>query len=845
MKTKKYFCSALLMMLMSVCLFACGKDPVIELYVANSDANVYEVAPGETLQFAVNVENLDKDDVEYLIVSGAATIDKTSGLLTADVDATVGSTIKVQAKAGDTKSNEISVVVDELDTTSMELSASKSKLAIGGTVTFTARYTANSEAITEYTLNITKGAEYIDQDKLAEGKLRIKSDVTYASIVDKEIIVEAMLNSAPSVRDTVSITVVDEGNVASITALNKTIDMSKAVSSDFKLNAYAYDIDEVPVNVSGFIYAIAEEDKDLASIDENGVITPKGHGTVTVKITSFNDKETTCDVNILVPPTAISIEGLSSHIVDTKEMSYSLVDTLDMNVALSRTDGIVCTNKLKYTFEMLSTSNPAVVDARGDSVATVDADNKITFKAATAGRQVRVTISSDTSIGSASVLSTAEKKTSLVVNVNNGVNVDTVAELMAYAADANRGKDCNIVGDIYLTAEENFGYDGASQHKSLEFRGDRTINGNGYVISNARLPMVMNSGLTESGNDFLRFSPYNWQPFTVNISDLEIVGCTNVTGGYRGELTSHIASNDKALVENEDEYFIARTYRRGLNINGASYEDSIAHAKAYVNGMNLSNVKVTGFDVAIRLSHVVDGLVSNCEVGDCYSNGFESNQNIVEFNNIVLDQVGAFGIEVTPDDMKGQTTANPSGTAGANYDATPVIKMTGTIESKNYNNGASTVYFQNDAMLQLIPTIVNALVTTGVSQFDSGVQEMLVNLAKECMYKTEGSEEYMNFYMLMFVDNLPTGDFPAYNKGNTEGKFVTYESDEANGSVISLTKLLTDAATQGQTYDDYKNYKYLSLDIGPLPLNLLNEAAPSGVYVNLGQVILVNQAYEG
>ena len=823
-KSIKYLCSIVAICMLTLCFTACGKDPSIELFVSGSDEEkVYEVAPGDTLQFDVNVENLDEDTVTYLVTDGHATITQT-GLLTVDEDAIVKSTISVQAESGDVKSNKITLNVIDLKPTTIDLVTvgNRTKIAKGGNVVFDVEYNPTYSTIKDYTLSITQGGDFAELDATTK-TLTIKNTAVEEDIVGETIKVKATLNKDTSIADEFEVTVVAAGSVHSITAENKTVNTSTSATQYVAVSAYNEAGDMLSDDQD---YTYTTNKPEVATIEQaTGRIIPHGHGTAEITISTASGKTTKCNVNVIVAPEKIALNNVSSHILDGKVMSYSKVDLLDLDIEMTHTN-LTCTDKVKYEFELLDDNLETI--ASGDQVAVVK-DGGIEFK--TTGR-VLVTISSDSKIGTTNT-SKIEKTTQLTVLVNDGFNADSIADLKAYADRANDGKICNITKDINLTASDNFGVE-SSDHKysSLIMYGDRVINGNGYVISAENLPKTEATG---SGNEFLKFE-HNGRPFNVAINDLTLVGNTNVNGTLANTSESVLRVEDDDLSKVSFGF-----YRRGILVNGERaenvYNQDTPAAKNYaVTQMN--NVNVSGFDVGIRLVHVVDSILSNCEVSNCFSNGIESVQNIIEFNNMTLGQVGAFGIEISSDDMLGMLSPNPTGTAGKNYDQTSKVTMTGSIVSENLSNGVSTTYMAEN--YAAIPQIAQGLISAMVNMLPAELQPTMQSVAEDCMFNNS-TDKMMNLYLLIFVNPQ---ELPNYvEKGNTEGKFAEYGSDSSVGSAINMKDVLMGIITEGANYDDYKNYKYIILDLEGVPGEFIHEIL-TGMELNVGQVVLVNQAYE-
>lgn len=194
--------------------------------------------------------------------------------------------------------------------------------------------------------------------------------------------------------------------------------------------------------------------------------------------------------------------------------------------------------------------------------------------------------------------------------------------------------------------------------------------------------------------------------------------------------------------------------------------------------------------------------------------------------------------------MKDKETKKPAGTAGIGYNETPSLKLTGYIHSDNYNSGASTLYMQGlqgqlgMTVPQLMDGIISATINAMVTNIeDASVKENMQNkmlqVLTQCLKKqvveNEKTVDYMNFYLLIFINKAA---FTQYDGGNTEGKFANYTSN-GDDNMINVNQILTNLM-QNENYDGYKNYQYIQMDL------------PTGTAMgNIGQVVVVNQAYKG
>ena len=363
-----------------------------------------------------------------------------------------------------------------------------------------------------------------------------------------------------------------------------------------------------------------------------------------------------------------------------------------------------------------------------------------------------------------------------------------------------------------------------ASHNPRQWNALKLLNNEGEFFDKETGEKVL--AIAEKG-DF-EFAPVDTTtPFAVSIQDFELVGCGGVNAVYTGELSEYAGQP----VINTSNYDYIRTYRRGIVVSGNNYADGRAYAKS----VNITNVKASGFDVALRINHAVNAYLSDVTISNCFSNGIESNQNIITMNNMTIGQVGAFAIELTPDDMKDKDTANPTGTAGANYDQTAKCTMTGYIHCSNFNNGASTLYMQGLAaeLGMSIPSMIEGITAGTIGAIKSAIPtadtSKMMEVAYECLQNTSGE---INFYLLIFINTRD--DFAAFKEeGNTLNRFAEYASDSSMGNMISMTEVLMHVA-QDPTWTGYRDYNYIKFDL-----------ITGTTLGNIGQVIMINQAYNG
>ena len=827
---KSVLCALFLTLSLSVSICFAGCDATtLKVYQENS---ITQIARGNTLDITYEAKGLKDGDKVELKVEGDATIKQTEngGRLTANTDAEVGSEIKVWAEAGEKKSKVLKITVIDLAPTEVKLNLVSDKIKVGGgRIGFNVGLTPTYATIRNYEVNITKinNAAPTDANKnwatIEDDEFVLGADAPVGTVFE----LTASIIGHTDIAGKATITVVETAPIDEIAANDITIKTVTDANKTAEVTAY---YKNKPVETTLNMFTYSSSDENIAKVNANGTIEAKGHGVATITVSAAGtDATTEFKVYVIAPPTSIELQNVSSLITQTSAFSYGKADALNLSLRGINAN-YTCSNVYTFTFAMLDENGTPIGNIESDDIATVGDNNAITFKKT---GKVQITIKSNSTLNGQT---TTEAQKIVVVNVNEGKNISTVAEFKAYAAQ-NAQVVANMVKDLYLTANENFGVYTDGQYMTLDFYGDRTINGNGYLISTQDLPLATSNA---KGDDFLRFRAVNSStPFSVKIYDFSIIGCGSVTGAYNGNVE---ANKNSAVVSSNGDYI--NTYRRGLRIYGSVYADVVNNAtKAYVKDMEVKNVSVSGFDVAIRVEHAVNGLMSDINVANCFSNGMEFSQNTLTLNDVTLGQVGAFGIEMTPDDMRDKKTESPQGTAGENYDQTASLKLTGYINSENYNNGRSTPYMAGLAsqLSMSVPELVNAITLAMVNEAtksitDSATKEQaqtkLTSVLNSCLKKNvvdgDKTEEVMNFYLLIFVNKA---EGMIYDKGNTENKFANYTSNGAD-NMINVTQILQNLATEVE-YDGYKQYQYIQMDL------------PTGSQLgNIGQVILVNQAYD-
>ena len=815
MKKWKVFVLAGLMAASTAAAVACSKEEdstpntppaseqnvvTITLSASNNDKNV---VIGGTKQLDVAVVNGEKTDVVYEIVSGPATVSAT-GLVMLSQEATVGAKVTVRAKIGETVSNSLELTVVEapaIPATALTLTPSATTIAQGQTVTFNVAYTPANATTTAYTLSIDSTSPFAE---ITADGLKIKDSASPADFDDKEIRVKATLNDNSSVFAYAFITATAEDAVTFLSCDTVNFVANKDSIKSIVTEAYSWSGEEMNVAATDFTYDVADE--DVATVDASGRITAVGHGSTTVTVQYAPGVSTECVVNVMVAPESIDFSAMNTHVKSTGTLHYGKAGTLNLGVnAATKTGYQASTMKVNYKFTNLDNLNAT-------NVATVGA-NGITFNQT--GR-IEITVVSDSSIDGFEIGEQYEVKKSIIVDVNEGMNISTLAELKAYAQVENKGKIANILADLYVDDNNNFG-DATNKYIGLDLYGSRTIQGNGYKISTENL----SRGVSEDTRkfSFMHFMHHGNEPLSVAIYDLDFVGNVDYEGKH---------NDGTEIFDEQNKKNIKNNYYRAIEILGADLATYDAGStSAILERVDINNVSFSKFYTALRLEHAVVANISNVTISNCYANGIENVQSHLKIKDVEINRVGAFGIEISSDDMRGHKapTVPVSGTAGRQYNETATVSYDGYYKCDNLNNGQSSPYMEAFG----VGGIVNAVITALVQEIssDTAVQAQLMSI----LYETVMTQDLeMNFSTLIFVN---VEEFKQYTtSGNTENKFCEFNTTEK----INLKTFLQNCLAN-PNYDKTEK-KFFILD-------LYVDGAYFGASgtVNVGQLVLMNRAY--
>lgn len=793
-----------------------------------------EVKRHESYQFTVELKGIKESEVTYSVAGDGATIDATGKMLVKD-DAAVGAELKVQAAAGDVKSNEITVKVGQTVATGIRLSPSKSSLLIGETITFTASFQPSYATDKEYEVVVKEGGEFVE---IKDGVLQLKDGVEYADAHGNTVTVRGQLKSNPAIYDEKDIYI---GQVQAVLSVSSATIIAKQ-QSEYTIVPDLYNFNGEKIDPT-LPFGFVSGNDNIFTVDSNGKVTPKGHGTAKVTVT-YGDlvKEATINV-ILSADLGIEVEGVS-NVAKTNGLYFGKADTYHISIANEFDSSKYTQVSEKYTFSFKKLEGNDVV-ASGDDVATIDANNNITFK--TEGR-IQCDVKTDSSLNDVVVPEAYEVATTFFFNVNNGVNVKTYPEMYT-ALENPEVESINFISNIAVTLDNvrYLGDPSTNFYYRVESRGSKYLRGNGYDIDLRDLPLQqgeMFNTTSSAGDDFIRFLPrldQPHQPYTIQMYDLGLYGNTNYDA---------FDKNGNSAMSSAPEY--SKTFRTGyrigynnekqgfINKDGNPVDQEYYNAR--VDNFVMNNCVVRGFYFGIWTSHVT-GETNNLNVYDSVQKGLLNIQSQITMNNTTFGQVGGFCIEISNDGINDMNniTHDRYATAGTDYHSKPFVNMTGSVSIDNYNGGSDTEYMKeynnelkatSTALLGAPINSVNELigmVFDGTAQALAGGNAEKTNVLgqfwRSLLFKP-GTEQ-LNFFDISFM--LELGLDGSSETADTYCSFT--EEGTAMADLQTLMYLYSVSENTGYSDRTYENYKFIDATI-----------AMPGMYI--GKAILTNHQYK-
>lgn len=760
-----------------------------------------------------------------------------------DLSAYYGSKIKFRAVLNADESiasNWVELTVAEL-TAYLDIKCAK---AMEVTETVAIQVDCQDGASNEFTIGIVSGkgddiAEIITKET-SSGKtytLAIKHGQE-ENAVNRAITITATSVNDPEINDTVVINVIPAVELQ-VNTMNFIDEYSSNNHISFSVLEHGAEIPSEQIDASKVKYETLNA--EIFTVDATGKVTAVNHGKGSVKVT-YGEVVGYGDVNIMVAPTSVNINlGLTKTFQANHRYSYSKNETLKIGVSATNISGKKTTESFKYRFDRLV--DGAIVET-GNSVAEIDASQNITFKQT---GEIKLTVTSISSLNGENTTA-VEKSDYMIFDINEGVNVRTQEDL----AKLNKGKNLtiNFVNDIYMTGD-GFGLTTNAVYRGLIFYGSTKMNGNGFKISSEKLKFHTEAEDGQNSNMFT-FQPEGYvddgensrieenRAWEVIVKDLEVVGMMGVNGDYTGTE----ASSKGLSVVNKDGTPKC-VFEKGFHIGYGGYQNhaGLRVASSCLERLVLENCNIHNFRFGVRVEHAIYALVKDTYVGACYESGIIFSQCFATLENPWFGQVGTFAIEMAPDCMRDKASQNPTGCAGKDYNQTATLYLNGDIvrdgvsSIQNFNNGASTPGMKGFTLGEYTMPMVIAMLTQGIIQAIVGqtgggqaLADQLFGAVSRCLYKNgDASASEINLFLLIFVN--PT-QFNSYYKGNQEGKFGQFKTNNTEQNMITLMDLLAGIAAQSINPADYQ-YIRVDLDVS------------SVVGTDIGDAIVINQAYKG
>lgn len=860
------------------------KKPSITL---KCESEVSELERHESLQFTVDLLNVEENSVSYKVSSEVATIDET-GKLTVKDDAVVGTEFKVSAESGNVKSNEFTFTVKDTIASQISIQASQTSVIEGEEVSFELGFYPSYATITDCNLTIVEGKEIAE---IYDGKLSLKQGVSYMDHLGEVIVVRASLKAYPDVKKDISITVSDAEGTLDVAAFN----IVARHSNTFNVSAIAYDGSGKKITgLSASDFRYSSSNTKVFIVSQDGVVTGTGHGTATLTV-EYQELKTEVTVNVIVSPESITVEGLTQAIRD-RHFKFAKGAEYVLNVTENKGTYENVSSKYTYDLKLFNENNELVTD-KDEEIATRDGNKFVFLQKGT----VHLNIISDSSLDNEDTSEyeyDMEKATgsALIFDVNEGVNISTYGELVD-ALQNPEVVDLNFVNNINVKNDEiERKSDGTLLH--VESYGSKNFNGNGFEISLKAVDLV-GTDITsdDSADSFIQCFPdvrggeNAHGVFTINASDISFIGNTdynakyNGTGNGEGQYAMHQFGNfiggfRAALEINREcgpkDYvdYTDKTHSEFKIVN-EDFSDS------YNERPSFTNVRVDGFNFGLWARHMVDGTFTNFTSVNAAEKGLLLEQCTVELVNPTFYQNGAFCIELTQDginnasnlaapaeplegvdysrhstaasyyeittkkDVLGRTVADSAALTSELHKNVPArTNMSGIITVNNYNSGAGTEYMKIfqlglygetggyfSSLAQIINEVLLGTIEGIVGTKEGPAAQMLLNLANSMIYKNgDSASAEVNYFALSFLRDLElnkTGESP-------DNYTVIFEQGK---SAVTMMELLAGIAQEyiqtGAIKQDYKSYKYIDFE-----LNL-------GSNGHLGRAILVNSAYQG
>ena len=762
-------------------LSGCDKPEEVTISLSSvSETN--KLQPGQSLQFVSEVSSEELGMPFYQIIEGSeyASISAT-GLVTINQDAPRDSVIKVRSSIGKIVSNVYEITVEVIDVTSVSISHTRenNNLERGQEIILSAEVLPSNATYKGVTFEITKGEGYASVT--SSGLLKVNADA------DLNAEIKVVAKNGDIVSNTLVFKVIETPESEFDVILSEDNIVLDATSSQpsRSLLATAFDVDQRIIKDAVFTYDVIEGPQ-FVFVSSTGALTPKGHGEAVVRVKVVGSNAyTEARVNSIMPPRTIS---LPSEI--EAKTNYGFGQAYPLNFAIEG-NGVTVKEGTSFDYDY----DFYVNEVLDNTIATFDEETKtIEFSERAISEKVTIRVTSNTG-------ASIETSTSFTLNVNDGINIYSMADVKALNIANNRNfvdaSGINFIGDAILqplNMDDKLLEVQEAPNYYLKFYGDATIYGNGHTYDISNLDWYYDVyEFSDALRDKSALAFYNHKHETVlnptinrvNIFDLTVKGKATVDAdyGYPGG-----ERKDPGKVGFESGILIEAT-KRGLVDN--YYAGTGAKPKSTILTMN--NVHVSGFQYGAQFEYVIDSKVSNSSFGNCFEEGAITYQSIMTFENVVFGKAGTVGLEVSPD---------ANNYAGIDFNRPQEIIFIGSVESENFNKFDTKFILGQRASYEPLYQLANLLAI----EFPDYADSIIV---------AEGEEQgAINVALLLFNN-------PDYTN-QSRMKF----GEDLEDNSVDITEM--------QEYD-ITNTKYLRLHLLP----------KYGLPYDMGVVYLINNTYTG
>lgn len=793
------------------------------------------IKPGESIQLSTEIiDGNGSETLEYSIVSGSASV-SASGLLTADVNAIVGSEIVAQSSVGEIKSNLLKFTVEKIAVTGITVSSTETQIEQGAKAVLTAVLAPTNTTETNIVYEITQNATMAEIVTSSTGvkRLEVNSDATVGAVIK----VKAHIGSVYS--NEILITVLESSNTLKQIVGDDYIKIDKNA-----LNTFVYSPELINSN-TGETYSDAtfactvKSGSDKVSVfstdSKNFTFNILGHGSAVIEVSCNNNsnvQKVEVELDVVVPPTNIMLPG---YLMDFKnKMDASNVYQVGVsNPTAIQTIPFILSGENNYTgitggvcqdFNVTFKYND---ETEFNSNYGLYSNNRLEFLK-TGKYEVKVTSNS----GSRQEISTTYK-----FNVNNLKNVYTYEQLQT--AMGNIESINIIVSEKPISAINSsavYGYDlvptfliNAGEYDNelqlfnklanstldanlTQTKNSITINGNGHKINYSYLPLITKQTANDQNHlgslifispDFIRdkesgvsqeltLDPNNVQPadllkldttkYSVNINNLNVVG--NFGCNAMSNSPNDWASSDYAI---SNKGYYCGLFSRGIQIGSQSRMKDLH--------ITIDNVEVSGFSIGMRISSTktredVASKLINCKIENMFKAGLELCTNILTIENTEFGLCGQGPIELSSDCFK---------YAGALYNENQKVTITNSILLDSAISNYETPYFNYFAASAGIEaTNVLRIMSGAIAVFGSNIASA---------YNQQTANLVMNNLNSLIINSSGEFGFVALSFGNGNTSTLV----PANEVFDACTE--TGAMTLAQSFSTITQ-KYIKISLG-------------------------------